>query len=492
MARMERQLRPDRSALDKFGFELREWRKARGLSQARLGAKVHVSADLIYRVESGTRKPSRDLAERCDRILRARGALLRHWDEVTREAEQRRHATVPHADTFTDNDVGMHDLRVMHVTERPEVTHLRVMEDTCGSMVLGDVMVFPCQADDGRIVLVSIPRREFLRNGVDATIAGAAAVILGGEGLPSAASVDRAGDHPVERFSRTRQLLRDEDNLLGPERVRPVLYEQMTRAVQAGKGLRGADRLRLLEVQAQFGDLYAWLQQDSGNYRDARYWLDRALDWASMAGDQEASAFILARKSQVAGEMGDAEDAVGIARLAERRPNPNQNWHASIAETYAGYGYALSGEKTACFRSYDRALQLFDLARSEPSAKYGHFLDHAYIDVYRARSAAVLGDNAAAAAAFDSAIGSLPAGYHRDKGVYLTYKAKAQADARDPGPAARSAMRALAIGAETHSARIMTGLESFDRTLPAKWSSIPEIKSFRDALNNGSHVARLR
>jgi tetratricopeptide (TPR) repeat protein len=238
----------------------------------------------------------------------------------------------------------------------------------------------------------------------------------------------------------------------------------------------------LLGVQARFGDLYAWFQQDSGHYRDAQYWLDRALDWALMAEDKETSAFILARKSQVAGEMGHADDAVGIAHLAERRPNPNQNRHASIAETYAAYGYALRGDKASCLRAYDRALGFLGPMKSEPPAKCGHFLDRAYIEVYRAHSVAALGDNIAAADAFGAAIESLPAGYHRDRGIYLTNKAKAHAGAKQAGPAAESAMTALAIGAETNSVRIMAGLRSFEQTLPVKWADVPEIREFRSAL----------
>jgi transcriptional regulator with XRE-family HTH domain len=63
----------------RFGYELRKWRKARGLSQDKLGVLTHVSGDLIYRIELGDRKATRDLVERCEHALSAEGALLAHW-----------------------------------------------------------------------------------------------------------------------------------------------------------------------------------------------------------------------------------------------------------------------------------------------------------------------------------------------------------------------------------------------------------------------------
>jgi tetratricopeptide (TPR) repeat protein/transcriptional regulator with XRE-family HTH domain len=89
VSRAERVLDPDRSALSRFGCELRRWRKVRGLSQDRLGSLVHVSGDLVYRVELAERRPARDLAERCDQVLETGGALVQLWDAAGAEAAAR-------------------------------------------------------------------------------------------------------------------------------------------------------------------------------------------------------------------------------------------------------------------------------------------------------------------------------------------------------------------------------------------------------------------
>jgi transcriptional regulator with XRE-family HTH domain len=84
MSKPERELFPDRSPLERFGYTLRLWRKERGLSLAELGGLVHVSAAWLQRAELGERRLPRDVAVSCDKALRAGGALARAWDELDR------------------------------------------------------------------------------------------------------------------------------------------------------------------------------------------------------------------------------------------------------------------------------------------------------------------------------------------------------------------------------------------------------------------------
>jgi transcriptional regulator with XRE-family HTH domain len=65
--------------LDRFGYVLRKWRKRRGLSLARLGARVNVSGGLIQLTEVADRHPTYDLAQRCETVLDAGGEILEAW-----------------------------------------------------------------------------------------------------------------------------------------------------------------------------------------------------------------------------------------------------------------------------------------------------------------------------------------------------------------------------------------------------------------------------
>lgn len=86
MGRPERILHPGRSALDRFGYELRQLRKERGYSLARLAGMVYVSADLLQRIETAERRPSQELTEQLDKALQADGALLERWRDLSAES----------------------------------------------------------------------------------------------------------------------------------------------------------------------------------------------------------------------------------------------------------------------------------------------------------------------------------------------------------------------------------------------------------------------
>ena len=89
MSRSERILQPDRSALDRFGYKLRQLRKERGYTLARLAGMVYVSADLLQRIEIAERRPNQKLAGQLDEALQADGALLDRWHELSLESGAR-------------------------------------------------------------------------------------------------------------------------------------------------------------------------------------------------------------------------------------------------------------------------------------------------------------------------------------------------------------------------------------------------------------------
>jgi transcriptional regulator with XRE-family HTH domain len=77
VAQRAAELNPLASTRHLFGAELRYWRLHRQLSLARLGLAVHVSADLIGKIEKAQRWPSNDLVDQCEAILDSSGVLPR-------------------------------------------------------------------------------------------------------------------------------------------------------------------------------------------------------------------------------------------------------------------------------------------------------------------------------------------------------------------------------------------------------------------------------
>ncbi|MCO1597658.1 helix-turn-helix domain-containing protein [Micromonospora sp. RHAY321] len=77
MGQIPRTLQPSLSDRHFFGAELRRLRERANFSQARLGAMIRFSADLVRRVETADRFPSREFVEACDKALATGGALIR-------------------------------------------------------------------------------------------------------------------------------------------------------------------------------------------------------------------------------------------------------------------------------------------------------------------------------------------------------------------------------------------------------------------------------
>lgn len=75
MGQLPRILDPSASARARFGAHLRSWRERSGLSQAELGRLVHVSGDLIGKLEKAQRRPLPDLVSQLDQVLAAAGGL---------------------------------------------------------------------------------------------------------------------------------------------------------------------------------------------------------------------------------------------------------------------------------------------------------------------------------------------------------------------------------------------------------------------------------
>ncbi|MGA4792230.1 helix-turn-helix domain-containing protein [Nocardia sp. AB354] len=77
MGQAPKKLDPTTSPAAMFGSRLRDARNDRGLSLAALGRAVHVSGDLIGKIEKAERSPALDLVARLDVILCAHGDLVR-------------------------------------------------------------------------------------------------------------------------------------------------------------------------------------------------------------------------------------------------------------------------------------------------------------------------------------------------------------------------------------------------------------------------------
>ncbi|MEU6174301.1 helix-turn-helix domain-containing protein [Streptantibioticus parmotrematis] len=479
-------LRPGRSARDWSGAELRHWRTLRKLTQDQLGALVHVSGDLIAKLEKATRPCSPALAEALDAALDTGGVLSRHLELVTAEAARGK----PEADntpTEADSPAAAarnpgphsHASGILPPSEqRPADPYGDGRTEGGTAHTTTDELVrVPCRTADGRIIFVAMPRRALLRGGVSGAallaLTPGPAVTRGSAHVPSA--------DPVRHLRRMRRALVDCDNVLGPGHVLATVRDHIHLIQRLRAEAPGGLQRPLLQAQSEYAEFCGWLYQDTGDHARAQYWTDRALDWSHAVGDDELTAYVMARKAQLAGDMREAVEALDLAEAVQRLAAPHRRLRA-MGILYGAHGHALRGEGLACRRSYDTVLELLSDPREESERRRGGWLDPAYVELHRAHSLSLLGEHREAAAMFETAIHSLPPAYRRDRGVYLTRSAVAHACGGEPEQAAAAGLAALPIAAETGSARVFHEMALLDARL-AQWSTVPEVIEFRDALD---------
>lgn len=292
-----------------------------------------------------------------------------------------------------------------------------------------------------------------------------------GAATETKSSLDSFDVDPVTHFKRMKNVLMDNDNIFGANSVILSAQEQIGNLQRLRQRYRGSHRQELLHVQVQFADLCGWLYQDSGDYHAAIYWSGRALEWSHMCNDQDSIAFILARRSQLAGDAGEPTEAIDAAEAAVNTAPHKTSRVSAVAMTYAAHAHALSGDKASCERSYAMSQDLATRLEVDPTSPWALFFDHSYVEVQRARSLTALGEYSAAIESFQLAISGLPRGYRRDRGVYLAREAVAHVGDGDVEQASAVGLQAVAIGSETRSARIIGELKHLDtamRRFPSK------------------------
>jgi tetratricopeptide (TPR) repeat protein len=257
--------------------------------------------------------------------------------------------------------------------------------------------------------------------------------------------------------------------------------EQVNLIQHLRRNMRTTEGRELVHLQAEYAELLGWFTQDLGNFNAAQQWMKQALEWAMVAGDPDMTAYFLARRSQLAGDMGDSLGAVDLGFAAQQQARPGSRLEV-IAMTYSAFGHATCGEVDDSSRLLDNARELFAELDDDPRSPWGEWLDESYIEVQRGRCLTAAGQPAKAVDVYELALCKVPAGYHRDRGVYLARQGAAYAGAGQPERAAEIGLQALTIGVSTESGRIITELAHLDNALSA-WPTIPQVSDFREAMN---------
>ncbi|WP_157228699.1 helix-turn-helix domain-containing protein [Nocardia brevicatena] len=397
-----------------FGDELKRLRGQESLRS--LARRINYNAGNLSRIERGLRKPAPDVVLLLDRELSASGRLI----EIAAVASF-------HLDVDGRGMLGHDDLH-----ENGEGCMPLSRRDFIATATLG----------------TSVPQIMFNRN----------------------ADIDY-----LDHFRQLKRVLVDQDSLLGPTTVIPIVQQQIQVMSQLRK-LHGMDAVGLLNMQTNYAEFAGWLYQDLGDFAAAEYWTDRAFQWSMAAGNDVMSSYILNRKAHLSGDAGDGGETVALAAAAIRRALGDAPIE-SLANMRAGHGHALLGDHKAAENAYDEALKSLDDPDMDPDLPWSGRLDTSYITVHRADSLSTLGKFDRAVEHFTQVLDALPPRYARDRTVYTVRAAIAHAGNNEVEHAAGLGMEALTAGQGSGSGRLAMELQRLDKVL-IPWQSQPAVAQF--------------
>jgi transcriptional regulator with XRE-family HTH domain len=341
MGQAPRELMPSRSPADFFGAELRHWREARGLSQDQLGRQTLNSGSTIGKVEKAIRRPSFELARKCDEILQTGGALTRLMELVEADAEP------------SDGS----ELRATAIASASDDVGLRWSPDLATTV-----------ETVGRLWKADVERRAVVVGAAwSAAAFGAPArdwLLSWTEPDPIHIEGHRIGAAEVDAVWSMCRTFTDLDHMLGGGHARSTLAHYLSTAVLPMlKGSYGERTgRRLLAAAARLCDIAGFMAFDCRLHGLAQRYYIQALRLAKASGKRGLGSHILADMSMQAHYVGDGSEALALARAGQRTAQDCGS-PALLARCCAleARAHALLGDGAACGQAMAQAERTLDV-----------------------------------------------------------------------------------------------------------------------------------
>ncbi|MGD3107559.1 helix-turn-helix domain-containing protein [Streptomyces sp. YGL11-2] len=245
--------------------------------------------------------------------------------------------------------------------------------------------------------------------------------------------------------------------LVGPRFLVPAVQSQVPLIEQLCTDTSGPDRSDVLRVGARYSEFLGWLYQDTGDSQSAMLWTNRALDYAYELDDPTLSSYILQRRSNIAGEAGQAGYAQGLANAALKHASKLPSQVRAVALRARASALALLGDADESVRALDQARALADKAPDEDEG-LATYVSVSYIEMEAANCALELKRPQHAVRTLEESLTRWPAQQQRDRGLCLARLATAYAQLGDLEGAVHAASQAASIAQATGSARILAEL----------------------------------
>ncbi|MEW2426520.1 helix-turn-helix transcriptional regulator [Micromonospora sp. NPDC047644] len=347
MGQTPRALQPSMSERHFFGAELRRLREHAGFSQARLGAMIRFSADLVRRIETADRFPSRDFVEACDKALTTGGALM----------------------------------RLLPLLEKNRINAAKLATAPTSAITLLSTQPADTSGLTDMVVRVPFQPGVLDRAALD-WLNAAAGPRLSAAGRPG--SPDQVREEDLSSAETALAMFRQLDHTHGAGRV----HAQVQRYVEgelnrllANSPASEAIGRRLYRLAAGFFELCGYQAVDTGAHGLAQRRYLRALRLTRAADDCLYGSYLLAVNiGHLALHCGHPEPALRMALTAVRgsetqaTPAVEAALHAVVARTYARLG-----RESDCMAHLEVAERQLNRSRTEDEPLWIQYFDPAYL-----------------------------------------------------------------------------------------------------------------
>ncbi|WP_236576292.1 XRE family transcriptional regulator [Streptomyces sp. HF10] len=266
-------------------------------------------------------------------------------------------------------------------------------------------------------------RRRFL------TSAGGSVMALGTSG---SSDHGRLGIHDIRRFHRGYVTVLRHENAgrHGPEKVEDLAVELACRIESVLTSSTASTRLRgmLLRLVAEVISTAAAASIDARAPGRARMHLDRALTFAGLSRDVEATYHVWNHMFLAASQQENHAEAVAGAEVMKRSSIARRDpLYASLGHMRNANGLARLQRPSEALRALKDAERAFARADDQERAEWMGFYDSSEFDALSSFVWAALGNHGRAEYSLHRTLASIPDGMTRNRALYTAHLALSQA-----------------------------------------------------------------
>ncbi len=298
------------------------------------------------------------------------------------------------------------------------------------------------------------------------------------------ADARRYFDGPVvDYFRRQLDVCMASDGEQGPTRTLPAVLGLLGAVEKHGREVLPSVRRELMSFAACGAEFAGWLYRDVNDPVQARFWYDRATEWAQEAGDLLMQGYVLLKKSQMAYDARDALRVFTLAQAALEGPWQLPTRVRAEVTQQEALGMAMVGEPlSAVERMLDDASQLLARAAAdgERPGLPGAYFTATTLVLRNAATLTEAGKPARAAVVFGEVLANAGLS-RRDAGFFRARRAAALALSGEPDEAATVGLEAVEVATATNSRRTLRVLTEVMSTL-TPWRGRPAVRELHDVM----------